>query len=298
VSSSLSDETSWPPRTGSKRMNACLEWLEHEAAQIMRRDPPGNTGDIYLNDHGQPHIEAVLRHARQLISPDFVPTTTPEERALLYIAVWLHDLGLYVHPKGEDDTTWRTQHARRSAEHVLSLARTHGSGPVTPELARVLAAIVGAHSRSADITTVASFTYLPDCAEPSVRTRLLASLLRIADASDAGRGRTPIAVYRRWQENIPEASQRYWQAQTLVHGSEIDLKSRQVVLHLVDDVDVLHRGLRQLYLDLEDDLGLIPGDLLTSNGCPRLTAVFEKGGKYVSPGAEYAKSLERIDSRP
>src|SRR5438309_10220261 len=72
----------------------CVGWLEDMAREIARRDPPANGPDQYLNDHGVPHIEAVLRHARALSRAPFLPSIFAAERAVLYAVALTHDIGL------------------------------------------------------------------------------------------------------------------------------------------------------------------------------------------------------------
>jgi hypothetical protein len=281
-----SPERGWPPRTA---LDHCVQWLALQAEEVARRDPPLAGGKLYLNDHGTPHIQKVLGFAEQLVSPGFMTLTiTDVEKATLYAAALAHDLGLYQRAADIAPDVVRREHARLGAEWLRARA---SDGRLPAQFARVLELIVGAHSRSVQISSIENYTYIADPSQMNLRTRLLAAMLRIADALDIGQGRTPIAVYRAFEDQIPPASVGYWQAHALVTGSELDLRHREVVLHLEHDADASDPHLRTLYRALQSEFELIPPELWDVNGCVRLHIVFGQGGRRIEPGEIYAKKL-------
>ena len=143
-----------------------------------------------------PHIKNVIGFAGQLVSREFIPTTITEaEIEMLYAAVLSHDFGLYRHAEHMDALDVRRDHARLSAIWIMEQER------LPKQFARVLAAIVGAHSRGTNLSALEPFTYISDPFSANLRPQLLAAMLRVADALDIGQGRTPIAVYHHFAEH-------------------------------------------------------------------------------------------------
>lgn len=278
----------WPPQT----LSSCVKWIDEQAAEIARRDPPAVSDKLYLNDHGVPHIKNVLAFAGQLVSREFIPTTITEaETETLYAAVLSHDFGLYRHAERMDALDVRRDHARLSAIWIMEQER------LPKQFARVLAAIVGAHSRGTNLSALEPFTYISDPFSANLRPQLLAAMLRVADALDIGQGRTPIAVYHHFAEQIPSKSIEHWRAHTLISGSELDLRAREVVLHLAYEADPLDPGVRMLYLALAEEFELIPAELWALQGCVKLHIVFAHRGKRLEPGRLYAAALDGGASR-
>jgi hypothetical protein len=277
----------WLPRTA---LEPCVLWLRKEAHEIARRDPPLVSDELYLNDHGILHIEAVLGFSAQLariLPTGFIASFSDEERSTLYAATLAHDLGLYRPPQGISALETRRRHAELSAEWV----REHiGQGGLGEEFGRVLAMVVGAHSRSVALDNVELYTPIPESPQ-LVRSRLIAAMLRIADSLDIGQGRTPLAVYRHFEEQIPAGSAEHWAAHTLVVRCELDLAHREVVLHLAHDADPTDQLIWEIYRALQTEFDLIGEQFWDSNGCLRLHITFAQGGRRIAPGRVYGERL-------
>jgi hypothetical protein len=282
--SSASPTRGWLPETP---LDAAVLHLRTQAFEIAHRDPPLAGDALYLNDHGVPHIEAVLRFAGQLTTKAFIQSITEVEMATLYAAALTHDLGLYRYPEGLSAVEVRERHAALSGEWV----RSQIGGVVGEDFARVLSTVVAAHARSFPIASVPLYDRIPESAQ-LLRPRLLVAMLRIADGLHMGRGRTPIAIYRHYEGRLPERSAPFWSAHQLVNDCELDLEKREVVLHLAHEIDPADAHLRMLYTSLQSEFDAIPGDLWDVCNCVRLHVVFAHRGARLAPGRIYAESLQ------
>jgi len=274
-------------------LRPCVLWLEQQAFEIARRDPPLADDKLYLNDHGSRHIQAVVGFAEQLMGRTFIPSFSDIEKATLYAAALTHDLGLFRFPDGLDSLEVRATHARLSGAWVRDQL---GHGYLTEDFARVLAITIESHARSVDITTVPSFARIPESPQ-LLRPRLLVAMLRIADSLDMGQSRTPIAIYRYYEGRIPARSAPYWAAHQLINDAELDLERREVLLHLKYGTDPADPDLRMLYTALQSEFDAIPDELWEVNRCVRLHVVFTEGDRRLAPGKVYADLVDRERAR-
>lgn len=285
---STSDEF-WAPQATGHRIDAALALIRTEVRELIDHDPPLNSAEIYLNDHGANHLRSVLDHARCLVSSAYVPSFLATEQAVLCAAVWLHDIGLFKHAPGEDEAIVRREHAERSATFVRRLHETN-PGAVSRELADMLAEICLAHRRFYDLSQFAAGPRIPEVSGASVRGDLIAALLRIADAADVGHGRTPAALYAAWHDNIPAGSRAHWQAHSLVHASTVDPKTTEVIFHLVHDTDPGDPDLAALVVATVEDVDSTRKTLEHYSLRP-WNIRFEQRGKYISPAAVYGSRI-------
>jgi len=231
----------------------------------------------------------VLDLGAALISRELVGSVTAGETETLYAAALVHDIGLYTAPAGMNVEQLRAGHAALSAAWVVRNAERCRLGV---DFARIVAEIVGAHQRTSDLANVQAAAHVSEPAWGDLRPRFLTALLRIADAADICRGRAPIAVYRHHEVAIPPASARHWRANELVDRTSIDLKYRQIVLHLSHDTDPHDPLLRSFYLALRSEFDAFEVDWMRWNQAVDLAIVFKHRGRYIVPGALYAGMLE------
>jgi len=116
----------------------------------------------------------------------------------------------------------------------------------------------------------------------------MGAFLRISDAADAGRGRTPVVLLERWGEHIPEVSRAHWLAHGLVVGSTLDPVTRQVVFHLDRSADPRDHNLRDLYIATTEDLESTRSVLMVASLAPPIVC-YEQHGQYLLPALVYAK---------
>jgi hypothetical protein len=241
---------------------------------------------VFFNDHGHNHLRAVLDNARCLAMASYqsIPFT---EQALLCAAIWLHDIGLFAHPPGEDELTVRRLHADRSAEYVR-LLQSSNPDVISRQLADMLSEVCRAHRRDFDLTRFSVGPRLPEVPGQSMRGDLIAALLRIADAADVGQGRTPAALYAAWKETIPNESRAHWEAHSLVHASSVNARTAEIVLHLLPEADTADPDLADLTVATVEDLDSTRR-ILDQYGLRPWTVRFEQSGKYISPAAVYGR---------
>jgi len=118
-----------------------------------------------FNDHGPNHVLRVKSFATQL---GYVLGLTPTERHLLRAAAYFHDIGNVID---------RKRHHITSQETVEKLS-TLGRLPFTPKEAELVGLLCRWHRKAYDPQRVDVLR------EERVRTGLLASVLRVADAMD------------------------------------------------------------------------------------------------------------------
>lgn len=283
-----SDPSFWTPRTGG-HLDGVLALIRRSVQEVTGREPPLNSPKLYLNDHGDRHIQAVLAHA-QVISRGLHVTTFPEvDRSVLCCAIWLHDVGLFVADRHEDETISRRQHADRSAEFIRALQRRN-PGVISEPLAELLAELCRAHRRDFPLDKIGAGSVVPELPiGMSLNPTLLAALLRICDAADAGQHRTPAALFQLWGDSVPSQSRDYWQAHVLVHSSSVNPRSSEVMFHLAPNANPLDPRLRELYIATSEDLDSTR-KVLGQYSLTPWDVRYELAGLVINPGVLYAKS--------
>jgi hypothetical protein len=283
-----SDPSFWTPRTGGD-IDAVLSLVRRSVQELTGREPPLNSPEIYLNDHGDRHIQAVLANAQVISRGPYIPTFQMAEQVVLCCAIWLHDIGLFATDPGDDELICRKRHADRSAEFVLNLHR-RDPDVISETLAELLAELCRAHRRNFPLDQIKASPRAPELPLGfSVHPALLGALLRICDAADAGQRRTPAALYQLWQEQIPEESRAHWVGHGLIHSSSIDARSGEVTFHLIPGADPLDPLLRELYVATSEDLDSTRSVLKQYQLAP-WDVRYELRGQVINPGVLYAKS--------
>nr|MCR5852279.1 HD domain-containing protein [Methanophagales archaeon] len=129
---------------------------------------------------------------------------------MLKCGAWLHDIGMLMR-EGENIynpevcNRIRKEHHKRSAEYISKHWREIGLSDETE--ATIIQWICYAHSSKVNINEVPE--EIPTAGE-NVRTRLLAALLRLADALDCREDRLPPEDYRRLPQIPQESLKEYW----------------------------------------------------------------------------------------
>ena len=181
----------------------------------------------FYTDHGIPHIERVVRRLGDL-NGLLTEQLTEHECFLLLVAAYCHDLGMFWgRRKGEDPSQTRALHHERSAEIVSNLASKKHIDLDQFELP-IVDMIVKAH-RILDLNA----SPLQDeqrIAGDRIRTRLLAALLRIADACDIDHSRTPEAVFNFFENIFPPLSKERWNRHRIVADVQFDTTRASMVV--------------------------------------------------------------------
>lgn len=177
-----------------------------------------------MNDHGPLHaqrVHSLVGHLSTLVK------VSDHERDLLCAAALLHDIGMAMN---------REDHHLQSADLVRRLT-AEGKLPFDPEECEVIATLCEWHRRGYDAEAVNSAL--------GVRTGVLASLLRVADAMDLD--------YRRAEDYSKQESviSHIYQEQARHHLSVLNILGvRLYAGHLGNEVQVLVDEMSQASLQL------------------------------------------------
>jgi hypothetical protein len=176
--------------------------LHHEYHFALANFPGGN-------DHGPSHIKRVLDYLDSLIPDTFLAQLNAYELFVLLMSTLYHDIGLL---RG------RPGHAKTGAELVGYDADSY---LMNDDDVRYISAIVECHSGKADIVkSLARFREGEPVRGFSIRPRLLAALVRFADALDEDVRRADCLVEEKM--NIPAESAIYWKASQKIRGVKAD----------------------------------------------------------------------------
>ncbi len=287
-SARTSDPSFWTPRTGG-HLDIVLALIRRSVQEVTGREPPLNSPTLYLNDHGDRHIQAVLAHAQVIARGPYVKTFLAVDQSVLCSAIWLHDVGLFVANRDENETVSRRRHAERSAEFILGLQRRNPD-VISEPMAQLLAELCRAHRRTFPLDRIEAGPVVPELPlGMSLNPALLAALLRICDAADAGQNRTPAALFQLWGEEVPVESRDYWQAHVLIHSSSVNPRSVEVTFHLAPNANPLDSRLRELYIATSEDLDSTRS-VLNQHLLTPWDVRYQLGGSVINPGVLYAKS--------
>jgi len=180
----------------------------------------------YYTDHGPGHSEAVIKILNELTEG---VNLSEYKNFLLKCGAWLHDIGMLMR-EGEDINNpevcnrIREEHHKRSAEYISKHWREIGLSGKTE--ATIIQWICCAHSSKVAINDVDEESTIHIAGrEEKIRTRLLAALLRLADALDCREDRLPPEDYRHLPQIPQESQEEYWKHEIVkkveIKGSEI-----------------------------------------------------------------------------
>ena len=181
----------------------------------------------YYTDHGPGHSEAVIKILDKLTEG---VELSEYEKFLLKCGAWLHDIGMLVR-EGENIynpevcNRIRKEHHKRSAEYISKHWREIGLSNETE--AAIIQWICYAHSSKVDINEVPEEI---STAGENVRTRLLAALLRLADALDCGKNRLPPEDYRRLPQIPQESLEEYWKHEIV---EKVDIEGSKIYVEML-----------------------------------------------------------------
>lgn len=215
---------------------AWLSEVDAESATRMRSFVRGlfsenKAGTKAYTPHGPDHFERVEAGILELIPPSKWHLLSAQERKLMSWAAWTHDIGMNkaVYPEGQiEEHVIRGQHVEKSAEWVLE---NHSGMDLNPIEAQVLSEFITFHSRKNDLKRCPASRH---CSGGYVRSRLLASYLRLADALDVAHGRVEGFEYDRFAfllESFDSASREtifHWVKSFVVSGIVVNHSKRRI----------------------------------------------------------------------
>jgi predicted DNA-binding transcriptional regulator len=183
------------------------------------------THSEFFTDHGTPHVERVISKLNSL--SELVPDGPNErEQFFLLIGAYFHDLGMFLcRLPNEPARETRLHHHERSADLVDRLVAGNFVNLDQFEVS-VTKHLVRAH-RAVSLDEVPEEQSIE---QSTVRTRLLAAMLRIADACDMDHTRAPEAVFRFLYDAIPSSSRQYWRQHQIVAAVNFSREHAAIVV--------------------------------------------------------------------
>lgn len=244
----------------------------HETKEHMRQLK-------WFTPHGEMHCRAVETMLHRLIPGKRHKKLSEDEKFFLLASAWLHDIGmlrglLKEDEKGLSDSQIRDDHHIRSEKY---LARDyHAVGVKEPER-EAFGLLARFHRRRCQISKCPeTFTI---SGQGSLRLRLLAAYLRLADALHVDQTRTPADQYAiSLTYDIPSKCKLHWLRSKFVLGIDIDVeKKREIAVHLKYPVNIdskdehdrlaMQRTLEDIYdvivQDLSDELDSVKNVLFS-----------------------------------
>lgn len=157
----------------------------------------------YYTDHGEGHSIRIISKLNKLIKESMLELTNYEIFFLL-VSAWCHDLGMFLGRRvGEHPEDTRKVHHLRSGEVIEKFKDKLDLNKFELPIVRDICI---AH-REVSLNELTRKRWIGD---DCVRLRLLAALLRIADACDLDYRRAPEAIFSYYRDFIPEISQIHW----------------------------------------------------------------------------------------
>jgi len=198
------------------RYNALEDFLKQEVHPLVSIGAAVKDG-IFLNEHGPPHVAAVIKRASELISTATCELSAYEVYILL-AAIQLHDIG---------NILGRLNHEARPTELEGRLDGLLGDDSAEKRLIRGIARGHGG-THNGDKDTIRHLVEDP-VLNQIVRTRFLAGILRFADelADDSQR----ISMFAIQNFAIPEASRLFHKYSASLQSVIIDSKGQTINLH-------------------------------------------------------------------
>lgn len=234
----------------------------------------------WFTPHGDTHCKAVEDLLHQLIPENRHECLTEDEKFFLLGSAWLHDIGMTRGIMGEEketitDEQIRDGHHLRSAQFIISNYRAVGVEESEKEAFGLLARF---HRRRCPLIDCPELLPIP--AHNSIRLRLLAAYLRLADALHIDQTRAPDAQYAiSLAYDIPNKSKLHWLRSKFVLGLDINVKKKEIAVHLKYPVNIeakeeyklrtMERTLNSIYdlivQDLSAELDTVKDVLFSSN---------------------------------
>lgn len=213
-------------------------------------------------DHSLNHSFRVSEQLAMMIPNSFLYTDDKEksnsvlnslEIFILLCSAWLHDIGMLWNRINPDKKLPPSE--VRDRHHELSRDYIRDDWEIlfptfTPPVAEKIGDVCYCHRRKVDIDTV-----FPDEFEPlvsdMVRARLLAALVRIADAYDADPRKVPL-LFIDLKGLVNEYSKREWQKHQLIEGIGYDPDKKHTIIISSRRID--NENNRSLFLEKCKDL--------------------------------------------
>lgn len=192
----------------------------------------------WFTPHGAPHCQAVEDLLHHLIPDELYCQLTEDERFFLLSSAWLHDIGMIRGIMGEElesvtDEQIREEHHTRSEQFIIRNYREIGVEEPEKEAFGLLSRY---HRRRCPLIECPEEINIPN--HNSVRLRLLAAYLRLADALHIDQTRAPDAQYAiSLAYDIPSKSKLHWLRSKFVLGIDVSVEKKEISVHLKSPIN-------------------------------------------------------------
>jgi hypothetical protein len=203
-----------------------------------------------FTDHGIQHSNDLMRILSNFCKnlEDFNLELSEEEKYLICLAIWLHDIGVLITREEEKE-----KHNENSVKVLESKEFEMLTDIFGKDKTKCLKYVIKLHSSHADLESVPKHTILPD-----VRLKLICAIFRLIDGCDITSARTTRVLYNLLSENnlLKADSQPYWAAHLCISSAvfqkgEIivdcdDIAAAKLLTdHLIKDLDPINKVFRE-----------------------------------------------------
>ena len=189
-----------------------------------------NTDVAYYNDHGEEHLKRVAENYADIVSSSLIDLSSCE-LFLALLSIWLHDLGLFLGRKPEEDpVVARKEHYKRVRDAIDCLENERNIAAMNLHHKELVIIICEGHSRNTNLSSIADSISLYG---ENIRLQMLASILRVADALDIDQRRTPESIFKLYEESIPAKSIEHWKKSFAITGIRINPQYASVDVYVI-----------------------------------------------------------------
>jgi len=232
----------------------------------------------HYTPHGVDHCKAVEDNLHRLIPKECHEELSEAEKFFLIISAWIHDIGMLRGITSDDeqlsDDDIRDEHHKRSESYIVSHYAEIG---IFEEESVAFGLLARFHRRRCNIEDCQYYLTIPK--HGTVRLRLMAAYLRLADALHIDISRTPDRQYAiSLAYSIPYTSKLHWYKSRFVHSVEVNVPDKNIIVYmkLPVEADEPQRG-RELFHekcniiynliihDLEEELASVKNVLFKEN---------------------------------
>jgi len=181
----------------------------------------------YLNKHGTDHVFTVISKASELLE-NSVCKITPYEGYLLLLAIQFHDVGIIF---------GRTEHEKKCREIIDSLGIIAGTDRPEKRVVIQIASVHGGLASNGGRDTISQLEKKPsDLMGQSIRMRLLAAILRLADELADDSKRASVDILR--LDQIPDASKIYHLYSQSLHSVMVEKTEIRLNFEIEEDTAI------------------------------------------------------------
>lgn len=215
----------------------------------------------FYTPHDSGHSSAVEDNIHKLVPGPLHQDFSEDEKFFLLAGAWLHDLGMmreiFEGDDELDDDSIRDEHHNRSQRYISQHYRTL---QIKEHEVEVFGHLARFHRRREDLLTCPQSLNIRD--HGTIRVRLLAAYLRLADALHMDSTRAPSDQYAiSLTYNIPFRTKLHWMKSTFVSGIEIDSERRTIIVQFKKPLNLTTEQEERLRIPFSGVYGYVLQDL-------------------------------------